>query len=213
MSTRYEEFLPEVLPYVPECPEIVAVNAICNACIEFCDKSHWWLYEHDPLPTTAYVRTYQLDVPDFTQVCRIVECWYDNYFMRPAGEDELRKLYTFDWRIMEGSPRYFTHSTPDEITVVPMPIISMAEGLKLIVAPKPTRDSFDVDDTLYNRWAEQIGMGARARIHEIPGQTFSDPAMALKYRTMFNSAIGRATEERQRGLTRGTLRVRPPRFF
>ena len=40
-AVSYEVFLPEVMPYVHDVPEIVAVQAIRNACIEFCEKTHY----------------------------------------------------------------------------------------------------------------------------------------------------------------------------
>lgn len=213
MSTRYEKFLPEVLPYVHDCPEFVAVAAIRNACIEFCDRTDWWLYTHDPITVVANQNTYELDLPDFTVESRILEGWYNNFPLKPKSEDQLRSMYNLDWRQMEGSPQFLTQLDPGEVIVVPFPTFTTTNTLNLIVVLKPTRDSVDVDDSIYERWAEQIGFGARARLYEIPNQPFYDPGSAAKYRMMFETAMGKAALERQRGISRANLRVRPPRFF
>lgn len=209
--SRYEAFLPEVLPYVPECPEIVAVNAIRNAVIEFCDKSLWLVYEHDPITIYANNGVYELDLPNETISARILDGWVNNLPVVPRGEDEIKRLYPFNWREIEGRPMSVTQLDPTEVIFVPRPTDSDVYTAQLLVALKPTRSSLNCDDSLFERWAEKIGFGARARLHELPGQTFSDPNLALRYRALFNQAIGEAKIERNRGLTRAAMRVRPPK--
>lgn len=213
MSTRYEAFLPEVLPFAPECPETVAVNAIRNACIEFCQKSLYWLYDHDPLTVMAGVSTYTLEVPDYTTPAVVTDAWYDNLVLEPRGADELRKGYAYDWRSMEGSPQFFTQELPGEVILVPTPLVTLTSGLNMIVALKPTRDSVDIDDNIYENWAEGISYGARSKLLALPGQTFSDPSSAAAYAALFTNAIGQAKIARNRGLARAVQRVRPPEFF
>lgn len=213
MSTRYESFLTEVLPYVPDCPEIVAVNAIRNACIEFCDKSLYWLYNHDPVTTIDNVATYELELPDFTASVAVLDAWHDNLPLVPVGEDTIKKVYPLNWPTLMGAPKYLTQQNPNEVILVPYPQTGIAQGLNMIMAIKPTRDSVDIDDSIYENWAEGIGFGARARIHALPNQSFSDPVAAAKYDALFRIEIGKATVTRNRGLSRAVQRVRPPRFF
>lgn len=208
---RYEDFLPEVLPYVHDCPEIVALTAIRNACIEFCDRSMWLIYEHPDVPTQAGEGRYPLDLPDFTESARVLEAWHNEFPLTPYSEDQIRRVYQFDWRSIEGGPRYLTSLTPEEVAVVPMPSEVDAGTLKLIVALRPTRDSVDVDDTVYNRWAEVIGQGARSRIMSITNQPFFDPVAAAQNRMAFALGISEASRERLRGMQRAILHVRPPR--
>jgi hypothetical protein len=211
MSTRYEDFLPEVLPYVRDCPEIVAINAIRNSCIEFCDRSLWLLYHHDPVDIIGGESTYELDLPDGTTTARILDAWYNNTPLAPIGEDDLKTMFNMDWREATGDPRFYTHLDPIEVVLAPTPQADADEALSMIMALRPSRDSVDVDDSLFERWVEYISYGARARLHEIPAQPFSDPASAMKSRQMFNHGIGLATIERNRGLTRHVMRVRMPR--
>ena len=44
-TVSYEEFLPRVLQYVPDASEFIAVDAIRQACIEFCERTYIWQYE------------------------------------------------------------------------------------------------------------------------------------------------------------------------
>lgn len=209
----YDQFLPEVLPFVPECPEVVALNAIRNACIEFCDKSLYWLYTHIPFSPVEDTATYTLSIPPGTTAVDILSAWYDNLPLSPRGEDELTKIYPLNYPAVGGSPRYITQRTQSSVTLVPYPTTVIENAVTLTVALKPTRASSGVGGAIYENWAEGISYGARARIHALPNQSFSDPMAAMKYAMMFNTVIGKATIARNRGLTRATQRVRPPRFF
>lgn len=211
-SVTYDSFFPEVLPYVHDCPEIVAINAIRNTCIEFCDKSHYYIFEHDPIVGLAGVSSYDLDLPTGTTAARILDAWYDNNTLEPKSEDDLKRIFPLNWRTMEGQPSFYMSYVPDTVIISPTPSITETGALTLLVAIKPTRASTTIDSTIYERWAEQIGFGARARLYDTPNQPYADPAQAVKFRGWFESAIGEAKIERNRGLTRTTLRVRPPRL-
>lgn len=211
-TTTYESFFPEVLPYVHDVPEFVALNAIRNACIEFCEKSDYLVTTLDPIPLIANISTYDLDLPTGTQLARIISAWVGNLPITFKSAEDLQRIYPLDWRQMGGRPQYLTQENPNEIIVVPFCDYSLPDGIKMIVAVKPTRSSTTIDSLVYERWAEHIGFGARARLYDTPNQPYHDPQQAMKFRTWFESAIGEAKMERNRGLTRNTTRVRPPRF-
>lgn len=213
MSTRYDAFLPEVLPYARECPELVAINAIRNACIDFCDRSLWLLYHHDPIDIIANESSYILELPAGTCSARILDAWYDTLPLAPIAEDTLKNMFASDWRVATGKPSFYTHLDPDEVVLAPMPQTALSGGLTMIVALRPTRASTEVDDTVFERWAEGIGFGARARLHEMPNQPFYDPAQSMRCRQMFEHFIGLAKIERNRGLSRHVARVQFPRFM
>ena len=63
-AVSYEVFLPEVMPYVHDVPEIVAVQAIRNACIEFCEETHYLQENLDPITGQENVGEYYLDAND-----------------------------------------------------------------------------------------------------------------------------------------------------
>jgi hypothetical protein len=207
----YDNFLPEVLPYVPECPELVAINAIRNAVIEFCKKSAWLLNEQT-FDLVALQRDYQLTLPVETELVRVQDAWYDHVPLKPKGEDDLKRLYGLDWRVVTGRPAYYTQLSPDTIRLCPAPLLDEAAAIDTMVVLTPTRASTSCDLTIYERWLEGIACGAKARLMSLPQQSFTDPQMAMANKAMFNTAIGEARIERNRGMTRATLHVRPPRF-
>lgn len=208
----YDEFLPEVLPYVHDCPQPVALNAIRNACIEFCEKSQWLVYEHDPISYTANVGSYEFDPPTDTNVARVLSAWSSNIPIIPKGQDELEAMYGYAWREVSGSPRFYVQMNPDEIVLVPKPEVFQSQALKMIVVIKPLRSSSAVAPSVYEDHAETIAFGARARLYDTPGQPYSDPAQAVKFRGWFEAAIGEAKIARNKGLTRAQNIARPPEF-
>lgn len=208
----YDMFLKEVLPYVHDCPTPVAINAIRNACIEFCEQTELLLHEHNPITVVPNVGNYELDLPTYTTAVRIYDGWYQDWPLEPKGADELKDMFKLDWRSLEGRPVYYTQLIQEEVILVPKPTESVQEALKLIVVISPTRASTQCDSMLFENYAEDIGFGARARLQETPGQPYSDLVNAKKLREMFNYSIGKARIERARGLTRSNIVARPPPF-
>lgn len=204
-----DDFLREVTPYMPSVPDPVAINAVRNALIEFCGKSHWWLAEHDALTVLADTAVYDLDAPADAQVIRVHQAWFQQVALRQSSEDELHRMLGANWFDMTGSPRYISQLSFYEVRLTPIPDTTVADGLKMLVCLAPTRDATGVDQALYDRWSEQIGIGARARLHETPNTTYYDPKAAMYYRRQFIAAIGEAKVERNRGLTRASLNMRP----
>ena len=208
----YTDLLPEVMPFATDCPQNVAVNAIRNAAIEFCERSLYYTYEVPAVDTVSGTAKYSLVLPADTTLAHITDAWVDKRFLNHVGEDDLRQLYGNDWRTQNGFPAYVTQQDLSNVILVPNPITSVVGGLKLIAALKPTRASTTIDSGIKERWLEVIAAGALARVHAIPNMSFSDPQTAMLNRAIFSAGIARADVERRRGLVRTITSVRPPRF-
>ena len=208
-TVAYESFLPEVLPYVHDCAQLVAVNAIRNACIEFCEATRIWQYEVPAFDSVSITPTYTISVPTGTRIAHINLAWYQDYPLNPKGQDELQEIYrTNSWVSMVGQPKYITSLDPTQIRLVPYPDTGVTGAIKLTVALAPTRASTAVYDDVYNRFAEAIGHGARERLYGTMGQPYYDPAAAQAYRQRFLADIGAAKVQVNKGQTRGGVRVR-----
>lgn len=182
-NVLYESFLPEVLPHVRDCPQDVAVNAIRNACIDFCDQTHWLTVEPDAQTVLPNVDTYDVEFS--------------------AGVMPVR----LEW-LKIGDVQVNGHLTKDnQVVLRDMPSTRIFNGLTMRFAVRPTRVSTRVDESLYNRWAEGIAHGAKARICVVPGQPFSNPDLAMFSAGQFRSAISDAKADKQRELTVGPLHV------
>jgi hypothetical protein len=209
----YDNFLPEVMPYFKGVPELVLLNAIRNSAIEFCQKTDWLVYTPYPQQVTAFENEYDLtlDLPNDTVVERVQTAWYLEMPLLPKSEEDLKRIYNLDWRQQTGYPNFYTQYVPETLIMVPGPTITTALALGVTLVVRPSRASTTCDPSLFERWSEEIAAGARARLHATPGQSHESSEMSDKFKAIFDAGISAAIATRNRGLTRTTTRVRPPR--
>jgi hypothetical protein len=210
---RYDRFLPWVTPYALNCPDPLAINAVRDACIEFCDTTGWITYETDPQSILEDVSDYSFDLPEDTTLARILELYVDDVEMTPKSTDDLRAMYGTNWRTQTGSPHYYTQLNTDEVVLVPQPTATVVDDLKMTVVLKPTRTSTTVDDSVFEWWAETIAAGALMRLLSTAGQPWSNPTDAAARERTFRLGMSEAKRRRQASLTRGPLQVQMRRFF
>jgi hypothetical protein len=214
MTTPYENFLPEVVPYVRDVAEPVAVASIRNACMEFCDRTLWWQYEVATVPGVSGQADYTLALPTGTGLSMIMEAYYDGARLNPMTIDDLTDGMWSDWRITTANrPTAITQLSTTSIRLAPKPSEALTNGLSLIVALRPTRDSTAVLDDIYERFAEAISYGARARLYEQPNAPYSNPSEGLSFHQRFRHECGKATILRNRSQNRVSSVMRPPRFI
>lgn len=211
-QSLYTDFLSEVLPYVPNCPEVVAANAVRNAAIQLLNESHWLTYECQAQTAVATISDYDLDVGDDTEIARVLEVWFGTLQLVPKSEEELNRMYSLDWRAQVSTPRYYTQIDDQAVRLVPAPDTTTAGMITALIALRPRRDSTEIDSRVYARWLEGIAAGALSRLHKMPAQSFTDYRAAAKREIEFQASIGQAKIDRNRGQTRATVRAIPPRF-
>lgn len=214
LPTDFEEFLPDVLPYVPNAPEFAAISAVRDACIEFCQKTWRWQVDLKVMPLSAEKNKYNLSAPPDTRIVGIVSAYYKDVLLIPKGQDELARLFrATNWQTLEGEPRYYTQRTKGQIQVVPIPTMNDADGLYVRVALAPTRDSTSVESEIYELYSDAIAHGARAILYKTPGQPYFDRVSAKDVSADFRQAISEAKIEVNKGLTRTSNRVEYQRIL
>lgn len=206
----YDQFLPEVLPYVRDCPEFVAINAIRNAAIEFCEKSLIIREQLPPIEVIVGQADYDLEVIAGTTCAMIMSAMIGTKTLQHRSIEELDELFKGGWRERPGPIDYITQDHYENVRLVQTPEIAPPDPLRITIASRPTRASTKCNKLLYERYAEIIGMGARARLLDTPGQPYSDPESALRFRKWFESGFGEAKITANRGRGRAVLVVRPP---
>lgn len=209
---KYDEFLPEVLPYVRDVPEFVAIRAIRQACIEFCERT---TFVREYLPDVTVVKgqpVYDLETIAGTSVVMVIQANIGTHQVKPNDAETLAQIFGGDWRTLSGPVDYILQESYTQVRLVMTPDTEYYDPLKLYVATRPLRKSSGCAGILYERYAEVIGFGARARLHDTPGQPYSDENAAKKFRMWFESGYGQATIAANRGHGRGPTMARPPRF-
>ena len=213
-EVSYEVFLPEVMPFVRDVPEIVAIQAVRNAVIEFCEETHYIQENLDPMMGLKGEGLYQLDaISNNYKVVEIMQAYYGDQLLIPKSQEELNQIYrTSNWEELDGNPYYYFRTKSNEMRLVTKPILTEANKLKVKAALAPKRSSTTITDELYERFLEQIAMGARARLYNTPDQPYYDPAAAGVYTKRFNDIMAEVRTRVYKGLTRASARIEFQRF-
>jgi hypothetical protein len=203
----YEKFLPDLTQYVPDVPEVVAINALRNAAIEFCERTRIWQFDMDAMLIIKGVNTYEIDVTQGIKFVDISFGYYADKLLVPKSADELTTLYRWtDWRTLEAEPAFITRIAAREVMIVPTPKFG---GGKVSVRASfaPTRDSSSVGVDVYENYTEIICHGARARLYNTPMQPYYDRQTAAEFEKKFRVGITEVRTLVNKSLTRTSNRV------
>ena len=210
----YDVFFPEVLPEVPGCPPEMALQAIRNTVIEFCQKSLIHQVTLDPLTLVDNVCDYDLDSSSKDkQVVKVMKVFFKGQEIQPVAPDDIIAPDAYSrtvggYEATKGPTKAYTQKDFDTITFLPIPDQRYQNAITMRVALAPTRDSTQFEDFLFNTWGELIACGAKARLMLNPGKPYTNQDAAsvnqMRYMTALNDARQRAT----RGNVRSDLSVR-----
>lgn len=218
MATSYDDFLPQVLPEVPGCPEISAINAIRKAAIDFCEQSLIHVVDHDPVTVIAGTADYDLESPiSNTRVTKIMRAWFKRNELAPVHPDEIGDPTLYNQNIggvtvTRGDPKLYTQKDADTFSLFPIPAITEPQSVTLRVALVPTRKSTTCETFLFEDWLDEIAAGAAALLQETPGKSFFNPPKAAFNRKAFVAGINAAKQQATRGYVRSSLRVQMRRI-
>lgn len=178
----YLDMLKGVLGRVNGCPEDEAVEAMRNACMEFCTETRCLLTD-EIVTTTGTVGSIDMT----QQVLDIVE----------ATIDGCPVLVTYpqdpDIKCLRSGRYALTFEDPSVSRLTPTPPASVNLRLFRVIAPGP--DSTEVDDVLWLRHSEALKSGCLARLFAIPGRPWANPALATYHDTKFQQAITKTAAE------------------
>ena len=214
LPTEFEEFLPDVMPFVPNVPEFAAINAIREACIKFCQRTWYWQVDLPVMDLVAGKSVYEFNVPPESRIVGIAQVYYKEILLIPKGQDELARLYRdTNWKTLEGEPRYYTQRSRNEITLVPTPVKDDPDTLYVRVALAPTQDAQGVETEIYELFLEPIAGGAKAILYNTPGQPYFDRVSARDAEEEFRRGVSEAKIAINKGMTRTSNRVEYQRII
>lgn len=208
----YEDFLPYVLPDAPGAAELVVIQAIRNACIEFCEKSLVLTRDHDPITVVQNTVDYDLEPPDGYIVVKVQKAWLENNPLDPLAPDFVREAATYNrlfssYESTPSTPQRFLQKDERSISLWPVPDKKYQNGLTLRVALKPTRASTEIEDVVFEDYAETIAHGALYRLMMSAGKPYSNEKMAAVEKALFEQGINVARSRAAHGHVRTSLSV------
>lgn len=192
---------------VPGCPQPAALQALLDTAIDFCDRTLVVRHTTDPVPVRAGEPTYDVDLPGETAVARILNVWYDGARLElaPAQAVTAHDAHVAGGAV--GTPRAAYVIEPATVRVFPVPDLATDGLLTVQVATKPTRRAAQVDDILYDDWAEAIVAGALARLAVVPGTPFSNADLMVLGASQYQAGLNAAKLEARKGRVVGDVRV------
>lgn len=217
MSVAWEEFLPEVLLEVDDCPQALAVSAIRNAAITLCKKSRVWREYLDAITVKTGQADYELDQPTDTNIVMVVSarCGADPNkidMKGPFSEKHLDRDLP-GWRNYTANiPSVFLFDGTITMTLVGTPTEDITNGLLVRVALKPTTTASEGPDILLADYHEAIGYGAKARLMAMPEKEWSNPNLSMYYDKLFARACVDAWAKAARGNGTKDLRANDQSF-
>lgn len=193
-EVNYNTLLPEIYLHAKSAAEPVAINAIRNACVEFCRDSLWLVRTFDPVPVIAGTAEYEVDPPSSQYtISQIIDPIYVNdRIVRGLPPAQLRRAYGGSWNTRTGTVERFVMFDPGVITLVPIPDTSYSSGLTGQYALVPTRTSTTIYDGLLEDYREEIAAGALARLLMEPETGYQNPELAKGMYQMFRRGVSSA---------------------
>jgi hypothetical protein len=210
-SVAFDLFLPEVLLEVDAVPTPVAINAIRNACFDFCRDSHYLTAEHATIPLVANTPEYTLTAPTDTQVLTArLAVLDDGTTIYPWTVDDVVAARP-SWRTRTGQVSGFVMVEPNVLRTVAVP--EAAGTLNPLIVLAPTRAATTVDARMYNLHLETIKYGALWKLKSQAGKPWSDLGGAKENESLFLMGVNAATIERQRSNSNAVVQVSPRPFL
>jgi hypothetical protein len=205
-TTAFTAWLPEVLPNVPSCPEVLAVNAVRNSCIEFCSATCWWQGDYGTTAITTAQLPFDFTVANDASVTQILVATFDGLPLAITNIDELDSKVV-GWRDATGQPRAVFQPTPGMADFYPRPAGTDSYDIFMRVAYTPLRAATSVDSTVYEAYLEEIAAGALARLLTMPGAPWANEKAGGVYDDVFKSAKVQANIEASRSYGRGAKQI------
>lgn len=200
-----------VYPFVEGAPAPAVEDAIVDAAVEFCTRTLVLRAFLDPVTLVPGTTEYELDPPEGdTQLVGVTAAWLPEGPLTSATRPELEELYPDGWAWRQAATtadvRHFYCRLPGFVQLVPSPMVKAPRALRLEVAYAPTRTTRELPDVLLNRYAEDLGNGALARLH-LHKAAYADPGRAAAYRTEFDRACNLLADDGARGFVKRRMRT------
>ena len=184
---QLDAILKWVRPDVPNCPEPTLMRALRASVEDFCRQTWIWRTTLDELELEPGEREYTLTAPRGARICAVVEML----------DTESRPFTAFSYNL----PIILLDTEPMSAKVV-YPTVAL----------QPDGDTYTEVQDLFWDWREGLAAGAKARLFEIPGKSWSSPEQAAFAAGLFRTARNKARVRVLHGNQTKPQRVAPMRF-
>ena len=202
------DFLPRLLPHVTGCSDPMAIQALVDSAISFCEDSLVIRQRLDPQRTRMGGVEFDIDAPTDQAVSRIMKVWVQGREIRAIPSDMVN-----DAMPLMGQPTaFYTLQDSGTTTAMLHPVPDAVYTLAVEVALRPTRNATRFNDDLFNTWMEHVVTGAMARLMSTQDQPFTNLALGQNAFAKALYMSRRARVEGSYGRVRATVTVQQRPF-
>jgi hypothetical protein len=214
--TANTAFLDYVLPQVPGCTPEMALLEIKNTLIDFCEKSLILQQDADPVTVINGIMDYDLEPPKDYLVVKIMKAWYKGQELDAYSGDQIQTPSVYNqnsgYLVNRGDPRFYLQKDARTFSIYPIPAETARLALTMRVAVKPTRSSTEIEDVIFEEYAEVIGHGAVSRLALSPGKPYSSRQFAADKQSLYIAGLNVARDRAQKGYVRSSKHVKMRRI-
>lgn len=193
-QTDYTEMVTDIQFHIPACPTPMAVRAVRDSAISFCDRSEAYQVDLTPITLLEGVAEYDLSgqLPANTKLARIISVKFDGMRLDPTSYDLMNQEGA--WEEVLGTPDRFFEDDAGILRIYPKPF---GGQLAVRVAIRPDRLSTGLDDTLFEKYWDGILAGSLARLFHYSGTGWENGDIATGHAQLYASEIERAKRNKR----------------
>lgn len=196
------DFAKYVRPEVAGCADVVLLDAILRAGIEFCKRTKVFK-QVITVNTIVNQSSYTLATLTDTEPDEILNVKRDEYDALDASS--FKEFENDNLDTLSGTPNYYYLDVDNKMVLGKLP--EAVEALKVTVKIRPTKNATTLPNELVNRYQHQIASGAKSILMLMKGQAWTDVQMASVHASLFEQAIFTANLRDAKGAARKPLRT------
>lgn len=193
-----------VLPYVPRCSEPMASDAISRAAADFCMRTRVYRVDHEALDAVAGQGSYQWTPGPGLKVVRAELVWFDGKQLTPRTVVELDAIFQ-KWQDEEGTPQFYVQEKVEELILVPKPAAALTDAIVAKVSVMPGTQATGLEQTLAERYIDEIAAGALRELLMMPKQAWTDFELGRYHGGVYEDGVGKVSLATTKGHTRATV--------
>jgi len=213
--TAITDLLQDVAQVVRRCPEPTLTQSILRAARIFCTETRW-LRREATFDTVAEQDRYELLLATGENDLEVIGARLIriNDPTAPMGRTQIGPSSPTVWNVNAASGRPYTYGYVPEAMVDLFPTPDGVYTGTVVAQVTPTRTASTLPVDLLAKWEYALIDGATEYLLKIPGQAWTNPALARQeYGMKFRAAINNARADEQRDYNTGTVVARIPKRF
>ena len=197
-TVTFESLIPEILPLVPECTDLIIIRAIRRASEDFLTKSLVWRVDLEKHFVIAGLADVEIETP--TAALRVVQ-------LKKVSINGRAILQASDGEAPDGSGKTFCSLVDfnTNIRLTPVPKLTAEMSIRAVLTT--TSRSTGLDSAVEQQIHEHLIDGALARLFTMNGMPWADNELAMYHAAIFNAAVQetRGRAENNSGRAVGTI--------